>query len=194
MINYPNGKSNSTYVELVQDTKYHGGRGISLETELNDSNAYYLQKDVAVIHKKPTPVQIVHVDYPSRKKAKITEAYFKIPSTTDYNGIYKGKYIDFEAKEVAKTFMPFQNIHPHQIEHLRKVIKHGGIAFIVIAFTKLNEVYLFKATDMIDRYDHPTRKSISYEDCKKNGYLIKEGYMPRLDYLKVVDEVFFKED
>lgn len=75
--------------------------GMDLEQMINESNTYYLNNDIAVIYKKPTPVQIVRVDYPSRNKAVITEAYYKVPSTTDYNGIYQGKYIDFDAKETT---------------------------------------------------------------------------------------------
>lgn len=191
MINYPNGKRNPTTKLVNHDTS---GRGISLEQDLNESNEYYLIQNKAIIHKKPTPVQIVKVDYPSRHKAKIVEAYFKIPSTTDYNGIYRGKYIDFEAKEISKNNFPFQNIHPHQIEHLRKVIEHGGIAFIVMCFTKKNEVYLIKASDIIERYDKKVKKSISYEEVVEIGYLIKQGYMPKLNYLYIVDEVFFKKE
>ena len=68
--------------------------GVIFENALNISNEYYRLHDIAFIYKKPTPVQIVRVDYPQRTKAKITEAYYKTPSTTDYNGIYRGKYID----------------------------------------------------------------------------------------------------
>ena len=54
-------------------------------------------------------------------------------STTDYNGVYKGKYIDFEAKSTRKTSsFPLANISFHQIEHLKQVIKHNGIAFFII--------------------------------------------------------------
>ncbi len=194
MVNYPSGmkKNISQPVSsLKQDTRH---RGYSLEQDLNESNEYYLTFDKAVIHKKPTPIQIVKVDYPSRSSAKIIEAYFKVPSTTDYNGIYRGKYIDFEAKEINKMSFPFQNIHSHQIEHLDRVHRHGGIAFVVMAFTKLSEVYLLSAEYMIEKYKSSKKKSLSYEEISQNGYRIPYGFRPRLDYLKIVDEVFFKEE
>lgn len=46
------------------------------EEAINESNQYYLAHQVAVIHKKPTPIQIVKVDYPRRSAAVIKEALF----------------------------------------------------------------------------------------------------------------------
>ena len=93
---YPNGikqtKSSNNRIK-------YDNRGMNLEKDLNDSNNYYAEIGKAYIYKKPTPIQITKVDYPSRSHAIIKEAFFKEPSTTDYNGIFKGKYIDFEAKE-----------------------------------------------------------------------------------------------
>ena len=57
--------------------------GMVLEEMINKTNDYYLDKGIAVIHKKPIPIQIVNVNYPSRCEAVITEAYYKTPSTTD---------------------------------------------------------------------------------------------------------------
>ena len=170
--------------------------GMDFEQIINDSTEFYLINDIAVIHKKPTPVQIVKVDYPMRTKAVITEAYYKTPSTTDYNGIYKGKYIDFEAKENHnKTAFPLANIHPHQIEHLRNIIKHGGIGFMIFYWAPYNECYILKFENIIKYWDNTKdggRKSIPYSEFKENGFLVKEGYAPRLNYLKVVDEIYFK--
>lgn len=173
--------------------------GMNLEEMINESNTYYLVNDIAVIHKKPTPIQIVKVDYPSRTKAVITEAYYKTPSTTDYNGLYKGKYIDFDAKENHnKTAFPLANIHPHQVNHLRMIAKHGGIAFMIISFNQYNEFY-FVPIDLIleywdKAYNNGERKSIPYSIFKENCHLIKEGYMPRLNYLKTIDELYFNND
>ena len=185
-MNYPNGTKK--YVKPHISTS---NRGMSLEEDINTTNENYLRDGVAVIHKKPTPITIVKVDYPKRSAAKITEAYFKLPSTTDYNGIYKGKYIDFEAKEcVSKTSFPFSSIHSHQIKHLSEVLKHGAIAFIILRMTSYNKDFLIKAEDFISFYETGERKSLSYAWIEEYGHEIKYAYGMPCDYLKVVDEVF----
>ena len=190
MVNYPNcHKTNS--IQKVNNTS---GRGMELEKEINATNNFYLDIDKAVIYKKPTPVTIVKVDYPARNAAKITEAYFKLPSTTDYNGIYKGRYIDFEAKECQSlTSFPLKSIHEHQIKHLENVCRHGAIAFVIIRFIKYNETYYVDAMTLINYIKICTRSSVPYKWFQENGYLIPFHYKKPVDYLEVVDSLFFKE-
>lgn len=188
MVNYPNGRKSSWAVR----TTSAGGRGMMLEKDINMSNDSYLADDTAVIHKKPTPVTIVKVDYPQRSAAKITEAYFKIPSTTDYNGIYKGKYIDFEAKECAsRTSFPLKSIHPHQIRHLDSVLRHGGIAFVIVRWVEYDETWFIQARDMIDFFGNASRRSIPYDWFQQHGVLIPATYIRPVDYLKIVDRLYF---
>lgn len=195
MIKYPTGKkintvtNSQTSIAIKQVSATH--RGMNLEEDLNLTNQYYLANDIAIIYKKPTPIQIVKVNYPQRSAAKIVEAYYRTPSTTDYNGLYRGRYIDFEAKETKRNVFPFSNISIHQIKHLENIIKHNGIAFVIIAFTSINEVYLIDASHIIDAYQQATRKSIRYQDIKEKGHIIVQGYSPRLNYLQVVDAVYF---
>lgn len=167
---------------------------MTLEEDLNETNRYYLEHGLAVIHKKPTPVQIVQVDYPKRSAAVIKEAYFKQASTTDFNGVYQGKYIDFEAKETRnKTSFPLSNFHDHQVAHMQQVIEQNGISFVILRFTQTEEIYLLDSRFLISYYQNmdSTRKSIRKSDIEKNGHLIKMGYHPRVDYLKVVESVYF---
>ena len=170
----------------------HSNRGMVLENDLNATNEYYLLNNVAVIYKKPTPITINKVDYPSRKDAVIKEAHFKIPSTTDYNGIYKGKYIDFEAKETKLDYFPLANIHAHQIEHLKKIMEHGGIGFLIVRFSKKDEIFYLDGTKFFEFLETSSRKSIPIEYFYENGYKIKVKFNPRIDYLKSVDEIYFK--
>ena len=169
----------------------YSNRGMGLEEDINTTNEYYRTMDKAIIYKKPTPITIVKVDYPSRLEAVIKEAYFRTPSTTDYNGIYKGKYIDFEAKETkSTTSFPLSNIHPHQIKHLENIVKHGGIGFIIVRFTKLNNTFLLLENDLIDYISSTSKSSIPYKYFQDKGYLIKEKYEPRLDYLEVLNNIY----
>lgn len=161
---------------------------MDLESLINAANEYYLEQDLAAIYKKPTPIGILNVDY---KRNRITDAYFKDKSTFDYNGIYKGKYVDFEAKEShVKTSFPLNNIHPHQIAHLRRILKFGAISFLIVNIN--DEYYLLKGEDLLEFIDTNTRKSIPYAFFKEKCYRIEEKLRPTLDYLKVVDEVYFK--
>ncbi len=80
-IRYPNGNPYKDGTQFSPDAvsrpTIYGGRGMTLEEELNLSNQYYRSIDKAVVYKKPTPVQIVKVDYPRRSQAVIREAYLR---------------------------------------------------------------------------------------------------------------------
>lgn len=172
----------------------YAGRGMGLEEDINKSNQYYRQKGIAFIYKKPTPIKLVKIDYPSKQNKvtgiKIKEAYFEAPSTTDYNGVYQSKYIDFEAKETkSKTSFPLENIHVHQINHLKNITACGGIGFLIVRFTTLKETYLLKAIDFFSYLETKSRKSIPYMYFKEKGIKIEESMFPRLDYLKIVDQI-----
>ncbi len=183
-MNYPMGikKSNNQIIN-------YSHRGMNLEDDINQTNEYYRSKDIAYIYKKPTPIKVTKVDFRKDRTSTIKEAFYEEPSTTDYNGIYKGYYIDFEAKQTKnKTAFPLANIHKHQIKHLENITRHGGIGFIVVRFDLLNKTYLLKDDDLFSFIKNNTRKSIPVKYFKEKGYLIKEGYNPRLDYLKIVDE------
>ena len=67
-------------------------------------------------------------------------------------------------------------------------MKHGGIAFFIIEFAKLNQVFLLDASYVIDYYENGARKSIPYQDVIENGHEIKKGFAPRLDYLAVIEK------
>ena len=163
--------------------KNYANRGMTLESEINDSNRYYLENDIAVVYKKPTPIKVV-----KQVHEKIINAYFEKPSTTDYNGLYKGKYIDFEAKETKGVSFPLKNIHPHQIRHLENIERHGGICFLIVRFVNVNETYLLFEKDFDYFIKNNTRKSIPIDYFKEKGYLIKDKLRPMVDYIEIIDK------
>ncbi|MCM0582834.1 Holliday junction resolvase RecU [Weissella diestrammenae] len=200
-INYPNGRQfvpPENVTSLQQNlTVSQSNRGMSLERELNQANSYYRTHGLANIHKKPTPIQIVNVNYPKRSAAKITEAYFRQASTTDYNGIYQGKYIDFDAKETNQTTsFPLQNVHSHQVKHLAEIVKLGGVAFLIIRFTRLREDFVLPASILIDYWHNQAdgRKSIPYQIIATHGKKIPNAINLTLPYLKAVDELIKEQN
>ena len=164
---------------------------MNFEAEINATNEYYLAHGLAVVHKKPTPIQIVKVDYPKRSRAKITEAYFRQASTTDYSGVWQGHYLDFEAKETQlKTVFPLKNFHEHQIIHMENVLKQHGIAFVLLHFAKLNETYLLPSSNLIEfYYEKHGLKSIPLDFIKEHGFELLTSQIPRIPYLEIVQKL-----
>lgn len=183
MVNYPTRKK-----RIATSTSTSSNLGMSLEEDINQTNAYYLMHKMANVHKKPTPIQVVSVAYPARNKAKITEAYYKTPSTTDYNGVYQGYALDFEAKETKnKTAFALSNIHQHQLDHLKDVSNHGAIAFLIIRFSSYNETYLLYYRQLESFLATHTRKSIPRAYFVEHAQLIPYSLTPPVDYLSVLN-------
>ena len=179
---YPNNIKKSYKKEIN-----YKNRGMDLENLINEACKYYLEHDEAVIYKKPTPIGVVDVDY--KNGVVIHKAYFKEPSTLDYNGIYKGKYVEFDAKECAsKTSFPLSNIHLHQIKHIENIIRHGGIAFLIISIN--GGYYLFKGSDLLQFIQNNDRKSIPYSLIQEIGYPLTYNYNIGIDYLKGIEEAY----
>ena len=195
-MNYPNGiKKDLNYPNGIKSTTNniisYKNRGMNLEDDLNITNKYYIDNNIAYIYKKPTPIKVVKAEYNKDGYRVIKEAYYSEPSTTDYNGIYKGNYIDYEAKETKnKTYFPLSNIHSHQIKHIRNIVKENGICFLIIRFTSLDKTYLLKGYDFLNYIDTNKKSSIPISYIEDKGSLIKNKYLKRIDYLEIVDKLW----
>lgn len=182
---YPNNIQKN-YQKVIN----YKNRGMDLEAIINDACEFYIKEDIAIIHKKPTPIGIVEVDYKNNKK-EIKKAYFKEPSTLDYNGIYLGKYIEFDAKEChSKTSFPLNNIHKHQVEHIRKIIRHKGICFLIISMN--SAYYLLKGEDILNFIDTEERKSIPFQTITELGYKLSYSYNVGLKFIEGIN-ILYKE-
>lgn len=187
---YPGGIKKQKASLKEANSIIYGNRGMDLESDINLSNRYYREIDRALIYKKPTPIKIQEVSYQNAGKV-IQKAFFESPSTTDYNGIYKGYYIDFEAKETkSSTSFPLKNIHAHQIQHMMKVVEHGGICFLIVRFLQINRTYLLLAKDLKIFLEKEKRSSIPLAYFENTAWLLDDGYLPRVDYLKVIDQIY----
>lgn len=164
----------------------HANRGMSLEAIINDANKYYLENNIACVYKKHTPIGIVDVkEYHGNKV--ITKAFFKEASTLDYNGVYKGYYIEFDAKQtINNTSFPLSNISKHQIEHVNNVIKQKGIIFFIIEIHK--KYYILYGKNLLTFINNQKRKSIPYDYFKNNCLEIKMKNNI-LDYIESLDKL-----
>ncbi len=164
-----------------------GLRGSTLEEFLNRTNEKYSEQGLALIQKIPTPITPVQID---KEHRHITLAYFDQRSTVDYIGTVQGIPICFDAKECNADTFPLQNIHEHQVEFMEKFEQQDGVAFLIIYFSKKNELYYMPFLELKaywDRAKNGGRKSIRHEELNPIYFMqLKNGcFVPYLDALQL---------
>lgn len=167
--------------------KSRGLRGSTLEDMINHSNDLYREKKLALIQKIPTPITPISIDKDSRH---ITLAYFDQKSTVDYIGAVQGIPVCFDAKECAVKTFPLQNVHEHQIRFMRQFEEQGGIAFIILHFTALDEIYYMPFRDLYQfwkRMEDGGRKSFTYDEID-HSYAIHAHRDILVHYLEMIQK------
>lgn len=173
--------------------KSRGLRGSTLEDMINHSNEVYREKKLALIQKIPTPITPISIDKSSRH---ITLAYFDQKSTVDYIGAVQGIPVCFDAKECAVKTFPLQNVHEHQILFMKEFEQQGGIAFIILHFTALDELYYIPFRDLEQfwkRMEEGGRKSFTYDEIDKS-YQIHASRDILVHYLETIQKDLDERD
>lgn len=165
-----------------------GNRGMAFEKLINLANEMYQRGGVALINKRPTPVKVL-----KSAGGRVLNGFYEAKSTVDYDGVYKGRAVAFEAKSTQSlTRFDLSNIAQHQLDYLEKAEKMGAICFFLIEFSKDQTVFLVPASVIQSyvRMSHQPngKKSISRADFDIYGYLVEQTERAPVDYLQYIDE------
>ena len=90
----------------------------------------------------------------------------------------QGIPVCFDAKECHANTFPLQNVHAHQIAFMRDFEAQGGIAFLVIYYTKRDEAYYLpfkRLQEFWERKEGGGRKSFCLEELAPEFFLPIRG-------------------
>ena len=152
-----------------------GLRGSTLEELINQSNDKYRENKLALIQKIPTPITPINMD---KEHNHITLAYFDKKSTVDYIGAVQGVPVCFDAKECTTDTFPLHNIHAHQMDFMGEFEEQGGVAFLIIFFSKRDEKFYVPYRDVLkfwQRMEEGGRKSFRYEELDQSLKIRSHG-------------------
>ncbi|MFI8709963.1 Holliday junction resolvase RecU [Bacillus sp. NPDC077411] len=173
----------------------YNNRGNAFEIAITNSNEVYKNLKIASIIKRPTPVKVLRTDKTGRI---ILQSVWEKKSTVDYDGVYQGRAVHFEAKSTEETTrFPLDNIKDHQFKHLDLVESMGAICFFLIEFSKSHEIF-FVPFSVIKEYvtaaQNGGRKSIPRKVFDERAYPVKTTYRAPIDYIEVIDRILIKSD
>ncbi len=155
--------------------KSRGLRGSAFEDMINTTNDKYKEHGLACIQKVPTPIKVTKID---NEKRLITEGYFEKKSSVDYIGVVQGYSVCFDAKETSINNLPIANIHEHQIEYMRSFIKQKGIAFLLVHFKHVDEMFFLPCEVIFSYYEKSKQggmKNIPYSAFEQEYRVYRKG-------------------
>lgn len=168
-----------------------GNRGAAFENLINFTNDLYEARKLAVINKRSTPVKVT-----KSSGTRVLAGFFEARSTVDYDGVYRGRAIFFEAKTTQELDrFDLKNIANHQYEHLQKCHEFGALCFVLVEFRKHHKSYVLPFETLrayVTAAAKGGRKSMTLDNFEVEAYEVSKGRVP-FDYLAAVDRVWFAE-
>lgn len=168
----------------------YANRGMAFELLLNNTCRMYKAANIGVFNKRPTPIKVIKTD----KKGNILKSAWSSKSTVDYDGVYKGRAVYFEAKSTKETTnFPLDKISRHQIDYLKDTLEHGAICFFLIEFRTDHVIYFVPISLVAEYYEAMLydggRKSIPRKEFEERAYAVEQTNRAPVDYLLQVDKL-----
>ena len=139
-------------------------RGLELERILINTFNQKKYKEIALIEKSPTPIQVL-----KNEDDFISKAFFKRVSTLDFVGVFKTKHIEIEAKTTQNpNIFNFNNIQKHQYERIKSLIGLGALVYLIIEFKPINRFFLLNGEQTLQFYES-SPKNIDINTIKENS-------------------------
>lgn len=158
--------------------KGYANRGKQLELIIDKQNKLYINRNIAYVRKVPTNVRILGTNNRGQVRGNLMRGYF-----CDYVGVYKGRMLEFDAKQTNGKSLSFDNVRANQELALETVHKMGGYAFLIVHFKELNRYFRLAWSDYSHIKSNTERKSLSLQHFEEYAHEIEEGKNGILDYL-----------
>ena len=130
--------SSNDFNQITNNPKYkvrgrvNRSNGLSLESKIESSCAFYLSQNIASIEKTPEPMKIVGKE---KENGGIFRAVFMKKAQPDFKGVlHGGRCVLFEAKHTTQNYMPKKAVLDVQAEKLTQYDSLGALCFVLISF------------------------------------------------------------
>lgn len=163
------------------NTFNYKNRGMLLEKLVNNTINFYIKNKIAFFAKKGLDIKFKSVNNYNENKLSISDAFISSKSTVDYYGVYKGKYVSFEAKSTDENVFYTKNVKDHQHNHLKFIDSLGAKAFYLIMFKKFSKIFIVDVNDF-----NISKNSYSYEEALKNWRPLDIVFPGIVDFLELI--------
>ncbi|VEU59713.1 Holliday junction resolvase RecU [Mesomycoplasma neurolyticum] len=152
-------------------------RGMLLETLINKTIKFYEENNIAIFHKKNLDITFKKIN----KNLELKNGVISKKSTVDYYGVFNGKFVCFEAKSTNDNFLSWSNIKEHQLNYLKKIHKHQGLAFFIILLKNIDKFFLLFANEV-----NYKKEKINLDFLKNKGFELDITYPGIIDFIEIL--------
>lgn len=167
-------------------------RGQPLEDLIILANRQYRAQGIAVVHKVPTAW------IPLRdSQGRVVNAKVEEKAAVDFLGCYRGRPLAFDAKQCSDVRIRWDRVEEHQAEFLEDWVKDGGIGFVLVGFINIYRFFIVPWPtwrEGLFNWEYrqgPASISLKRLEASPN-WRACSGERVVLDYLKTVDELWFR--